>query len=189
MEPLAKIFGSPARLKMLRLFMFNQNVGFSLADIASRSKLTPDAVRHELVELVASGLLRKKGARTAARYQVNPRFEHLGALDRFIRETTSVRPQDILVSLRRAGTLRLVVLSGLFTGVIEPQIDLLVAGDNIEERTLASAVRSLEAELGREIRYASFPTSDFRYRRGVYDRLLRDVFDYPHRILLEKIGL
>jgi hypothetical protein len=189
MEPLAKIFGSPARLRLLRLFIFNQNIGFTLATIASRTKLTPDAVRSELADLVSSGLVRKKGARAAARYQVNPKFEQLVPLDTFIRDTTSVRPQDILAALKRAGMLRLVVLSGLFTGMIEPQIDLLVAGDHLEERTLASAVRSLEAELGREIRYASFPTADFRYRRGVYDRLLRDVFDYPHRVLLDKIGL
>ncbi|MFZ2167617.1 MAG: hypothetical protein WAV50_01965 [Minisyncoccia bacterium] len=189
MEPLAKIFGSPARLKMIRLFMFNQHAGFTLAEIATRAKITPDAARRELVDLLSAGLLRKKGARAAARYQVNPRFEHLEALDGFIRETTSVRPQDILSALRRAGSLRLVVLSGFFTGMIEPQIDLLVVGDNLEERSLASAVRSLEAELGREIRYASFATADFRYRLGVYDRLLRDIFDYPHRVLIDKIGL
>jgi DNA-binding transcriptional ArsR family regulator len=189
MEPLAKIFGSPARLKLLRLFLFNQNVSFTLSSIATRAKLTPAIVRHELSDLLAAGLIRKKGVRTGARYQLNPRFEHLTALDTFIRETTSVRPQDILLALRRAGTLRLVVLSGFFTGMIEPQIDLLIAGDHLEERTLATVVRGLEAELGREIRYASFPTADFRYRKGVYDRLLRDVFDYPHRILLDKIGL
>ncbi|MHB8860710.1 MAG: hypothetical protein ACYC48_03170 [Minisyncoccota bacterium] len=189
MEPLAKIFGSPARLKLLRLFMFNQQSQFVLADISLRSKLSADAVRHELADFLAAGLLRKKGARAAARYQVNPRFEHLAALDAFIRETTNVRPSDMLAALRRAGALRLVVLSGFFTGMIEPQVDLLVVGDHLEDRALASAVRSLEAELGREIRYASFATTDFRYRRGVYDRLLRDVFDYPHRVLVDKIGL
>ncbi|MFA6408132.1 MAG: hypothetical protein WCW36_01470 [Candidatus Paceibacterota bacterium] len=189
MEPLAKIFGSPARLKVLRLFMFNQQSAFALAEISKRSKLSVDVVRHELVDLLASGLLRKKGARADARYQVNPRFEHLAAFDSFIRDTTSVRSQDILAALRRAGALRLVVLSGFFTSMLEPQVDLLVVGDHLEDRLLAQAVRSLEAELGREIRYASFATTDFRYRRGVYDRLLRDVFDYPHRVLVDKIGL
>ena len=189
MEPLAKIFGSPARLKMLRLFMFNQQSAFAPSEIASRAKLSVEAVRRELADLVASGLLRKKGARAAARFQVNPKFEHLAALETFIRETTNVRPQDILASLRRAGVVRLVVLSGFFTGVIEPQVDLLVVGDRLEDKVLVSAVRSLEAELGREIRYASFATEDFRYRRGVYDRLLRDVFDYPHKVLADKIGL
>jgi hypothetical protein len=95
----------------------------------------------------------------------------------------------MIATLRRAGTLRLVALSGLFTGILEPKIDLLVVGDNLDERVLTQAIRSLEAELGREIRYAFFTTVDFRYRLGVYDRLLRDVFDYPHRLLIDKIGL
>ncbi|MFA6502965.1 MAG: hypothetical protein WCT45_01775 [Candidatus Paceibacterota bacterium] len=189
MEPLAKIFGSPARLKVLRLFMFNQNAGFTLAEVSARTKLSADAVRRELSDLLAAGLLRKKGVRAAASYHVNPRFEHTDALDTFIRETTNVRPKDILAALRRAGTLKLIVLSGFFTSILEPQVDLLVVGDSLEERALAQAVRSLEAELGREIRYASFTTADFRYRVGVYDRLLRDVFDYPHRVLIDKIGL
>jgi hypothetical protein len=189
MEPLAKIFGSAARLKILRLFLFNQTVSFALPDIAERSKLSADGVRRELVDLVAAGLLRKKGARAAARYHVNARFEHLTALDTFIRETTSVRPQDIMTALRRAGVLKLVILSGFFTAMVEPQVDLLVVGDMLDERALAAAVRTLEAELGREIRYASFATADFRYRLGVYDRLMRDVFDYPHRVLIDKLGI
>lgn len=189
MEPLAKLFGSDARLKMLRLFLFNKDTSFTPAEVSRRTKLSKEAVRRELPELFASGLLRKKGAQTPAAYQVNPRFEHFDALNTFIRETTSVRPQDMIKALKRAGALRLVALSGLFTGVLEAQLDLLVVGDHLEDRVLSRAVHSLEAELGREIRYAAFATADFRYRHGVYDRLLRDVFDYPHRLLIDKIGL
>jgi len=189
MEPLTRIFGSSARLKTLRLFTFNKDAAFTVAEVATRAKLAKDAARHEVNDLMAASFLRKKGTTLPSRYQVNPRFEHLAAFDTFIRETTNVRPEDILRALRRSGTPRLVILSGLFSGILEPQIDLLIVGDHLDERALASAVRSLEAELGREIRYASFATADFRYRRGVYDRLLRDVFDYPHRILVDKIGL
>ena len=189
MEPLAKIFGSAARLKTLRLFIFNKDSAFTVSEVAERTKLVKDIVRYELSELFAAGLLRKKGTQVPTRYQTNPRFEQLDALDVFIRETTSVRPQNITKALKRAGTLRLVVLSGLFTGILETQVDLLIVGDRLEERILSNAVRSLEAELGREIRYASFEAADFKYRRGAYDRLLRDVFDYPHRVLIDKIGL
>jgi len=189
MELLTKIFGSGARLKTLRLFIFNKDAAFTLAEVAERAKITKDVARREVNELLSADLLRKKGASTPARYQVNSRFEHLTAFEAFIRDTTSVRQEDILRALRRAGTPKVVVLSGFFSGVLEPQIDLLIVGDHLDERALASAVRSLEAELGREVRYASFATTEFRYRRGVYDRLLRDVFDYPHRILVDKIGL
>ncbi|HVB20112.1 MAG TPA: hypothetical protein VNF51_02430 [Candidatus Paceibacterota bacterium] len=189
MEPLARIFGSGAHLKTLRLFVFNKDSVFTLADIAGRTKLSKEVVRRSLAEFLAAGLVRKKGALVPSRYQTNSHFEYLDALDTFIRETTNVRPQDMLKALKRTGALRLIALSGLFTGVLEAQIDLLVVGDNLDERTLANAVHSLEAELGREIRYASFSTADFRYRFGVYDRLLRDVFDYPHRLLIDKIGV
>jgi len=189
MEPLAKLFGSPARLKTIRLFIFNQDAAYTVAQVMQRAKLSKEAARRELTDLVSTGLLRKKGAQSPTRYQTNPNFEHLAALDEFIRDTTSVRPQEMTATLRRAGTLRLVALSGLFTGILESKIDLLIVGDSLDERILTQAVRSLEAELGREIRYAFFTTADFRYRLGVYDRLLRDVFDYPHRLLVDKIGL
>ena len=189
MEPLAKLFGSPARLKVLRLFLFNKDTSFTPAEVALRTKISKEAARKELADLTAAGLLKKRSARTPAAFQTNARFPHLSALDVFVRETTNVRPEHVLDALKRAGTLRLVALSGLFTGIIEPQVDLLIVGDNLDERALGNGVHALEAELGREIRYASFPTDDFKYRMGVYDRLLRDVFDYPHRLLIDRIGL
>ncbi len=189
MEQLSKLFGTNARLKVLRLFLFNPEASFAMDQIALRAKLSPSVARKEVGDLLSSQLLRKKLVRRENRYQINPRFPHLAALDHFIRETTAVHPQKVVTALKKAGPLRLVALSGLFTAVIEPQIDLLVVGDNLNERVLTQAVRGLEAELGREIRYAAFPTADFRYRMGVYDRLLRDVFDYPHRLLVDKIGV
>jgi hypothetical protein len=189
MERLGKLFGSPARLRLLRLFLFNQDTSFSLAEAASRSSLDSTVAKREISDLHTAGLLVKRGSRAKTRYQVNGRFEHLEAFDAFIRDTTVLSSGHILGALKKAGTLRVIALSGLFTGALEAQIDLLVAGDNIDMRALAKAIKGLEAELGREIRYAAFETPDFRYRLGVYDRLLRDVFDYPHRLLIDRIGL
>src|SRR3989344_8833040 len=164
METLSKLFGSPARLKTVRLFVFNPDASLTISDIALRTRLSKDIVRHELADLISSGLVRKKGMGPAVCYQTNSRFEQLSALDSFIRDTTSVRPKSMLAALKRVGALKLVALSGIFTSVLESQIDLLVVGDHLDERALTTVVRSLEAELGREIRYASFATADFRYR-------------------------
>ncbi len=100
-----------------------------------------------------------------------------------------MKDADIIRIMKRVGTLRAIVLSGVFTGVIESKIDLLIVGDRVDEKALITAVHSIEAELGRELRYASFLTPDFRYRAGVYDRLIRDIMDYPHRTILDRIGL
>lgn len=189
MEPLARLFGSPARLKLLRLFLFNDDTIFTLADAAFRTKTAKDAARKELAILHAAGIVRKRSGKGVGAASANKRFAHYEALKTFLRQTTDIRDSNIIEMLRRAGTLRLVMLSGLFTGAIESKIDILVVGDRLEDKKLASAVHALEAELGRELRYACFSTEEFKYRRGVYDRLLRDLFDYPNRAILDKLGI
>jgi hypothetical protein len=188
MDPLSRLFGTPARLKLLRLFLFNDDTVLSAPDAAFRSKTAKDAARKEIAVLVSAGVIKKKKQGKGTGYLANKKFAHYEALQNFVRETTDVRDVDILTTLRKAGTLRVVALSGLFTGALEPKVDILVVGDRLEERPLASAIHSLEAELGRELRYAAFTTEEFKYRVGVYDRLVRDVFDYPHRTILDRIS-
>ncbi|TAL57606.1 MAG: hypothetical protein EPN84_13575 [Legionella sp.] len=189
MDPLARLFGSPARVKLLRLFLFNDDLTFLAADAAFRARLSKDATRKELTQLVAAGIVRKKTGKGPLGYTADKRFPHFDALKVFLRTTTDVSDTAIVTSLKKAGTVRLVVLSGLFTGALESKVDVLIVGDRMEEKPLASAIHVLEAELGRELRYACFSSEQFKYRLGVYDRLLRDVFDYPNRIIIDKIGL
>ncbi|MDB5189572.1 MAG: seg [Parcubacteria group bacterium] len=188
MDPLSRLFGNPARLKLLRLFVFNDDTVFSLTDAAFRSKTAKEAARKEMTVLVAAGLIRKKSGKQGSGYTANKKSAHYVPLKIFLRDTTDVSDSDILTMLRKAGTVRVVALSGLFTGALEPKIDLLVVGDRLEEKPLANAIHTIEAELGRELRFASFTTEEFKYRVGVYDRLVRDVFDYPHRTILDRIS-
>ena len=189
MDPLARLFSSSARLKLLRLFLFNDDSAFLASDISFRTTVPPDSVRKELRVLLAAGVVKKKSIKEGTGYIANKRFEHYIALQTFLRTSTILSDADMIASLKKAGALRLVALSGLFSGAIETKVDLLIVGDKLDEKQLDKAVHMLEAELGRELRFASFSTEDFRYRVGVYDRLLRDIFDYPHRTILDKIGL
>ncbi|MCI0597808.1 hypothetical protein L0Y34_01925 [Candidatus Parcubacteria bacterium] len=189
MDPLSKLFGSAARVKLLRLFLFNEIELFTVAHVAFRAKVGKEAVKSEIRKLLDMKVLRKKPAKGGALYGANTNFVHYEPLRTFLRAASGVNDENIGHTLRKAGALRLVALSGLFTGVPESKVDLLIVGDRLDERALAAIIHTLEAELGRELRYASFSTEDFRYRVGVYDRLVRDVLDYPHRVVLDKIGL
>ncbi len=189
MDPLSRLFGSTARLKLLRLFLFNDDLTFLASDAAFRARLTKEVARKELAQLVAAGVVRKKTGKAPLGYMADKRFAHYDALKLFLRTTTEVSDSSIVTSFKKAGSVRLIVLSGLFTGALESKIDLLIVGDKLDERPLATAIHSLEAELGRELRYACFSPEQFKYRLGVYDRLLRDLFDYPNRVIIDRIGL
>ena len=189
MDPLARLFSSSARLKLLRLFLFNDDTAFVINDISFRTSVPVASVRKELRILLVAGVVKKKAIKEGVGYVANKRFEHYTALQTFLRTSTILSDADMLTALKKAGSLRLVTLSGLFSGAIETKVDLLVVGDKLDDKHLEKAVHQLEAELGRELRFAAFSTEDFKYRVGVYDRLLRDMFDYPHRTILDKIGL
>jgi hypothetical protein len=82
-----------------------------------------------------------------------------------------------------------VVISGIFTEQWDGRVDLLIIGNKIRKAVLEATLRNIEAEVGKDLRYACLETPDFIYRLGIGDKLIRDVFDYPHKVILDKIGL
>lgn len=186
-DPLIKLFGSHSRLKLLRLFLFNPQEPFTAAEAAERSRISSASARREIAGLCQAGLLRRLRGK-AARYGLNEAFPYLRALKDLLLNTER-RGESVPERLRAAGALKLVIVTGVFVGDVEGKLDLLVVGDRVREGVLRERVRMLEAELGRELRYALFSTPDFLYRLNMSDKLVRDVFDYAHRIVLDRLDI
>jgi len=197
---LSQFIGSPARARVLRALILNENEVFTAARLGKRAGVSARAASHELSALLKMGMVRKgkasvgtdkKGKRSKpeAVWFLDPHFRHLRALSSFVREISPMRYEQVLSSLRKTGKLSMVVLSGNFMGDPSRPADLLVAGETLNERQLERAVKALEAVFGHELRYASFSTPEFRYRLTVQDRLLRDTLDYPHLVLLDRTNL
>ena len=198
MDALAKIFGSPARLKLMRLFLFNPQTVFAKEDIAKRVRLSPKTAYAELVGLEKSGLIKKRvaqvekkdgGMRRTQGYAADPAFPFFGVLQKFMIDTTLIAKEDILGKLRPAGRIDLLIISGVFTRQWDARLDLLVVGSRLSAGTLQEGIKHMEAEMGRELQYATLSTEEFFYRRSIGDRLIRDVVDFPHEVLVDRIGL
>ncbi len=184
-KSISHIFGGEGKVKIMRLFVFNSNTIFSFKSISEKVRSSSKVVRRELNALVKAGLILKR----VRGYALNKDYEYLSAIEQFLMEASPVTEREIVKRLSKAGNLRLILTSGVFKYDPEARVDLLVVGDKIREGKLIRAISALEAELGRELRYAAFETSDFKYRLGVYDKLIRDILDYPHRKLMDKVGL
>lgn len=188
MDVLAKLFGSSARVKTLRLILFNKDFKFTIKEAAYRSKVTKQAARRELELFARIKLAKKQKKGREIVYFANENFEHFEQLKAFFRRTTELKHSSVTRDIKKCGVIKLLMLSGTLTDTTESSIDLLVVGDRIVLPKLERTIRTLEAELGQELSYATFSTQDFNYRLGVYDRLLRDVLEYPHITLVDKIG-
>lgn len=187
-DGLPKLFGGPARVKLLRLFLFNPRQSFTLKDAAKRARVQDDEARKEIRLFVNAGVVSRATRGKGVRYVLNAEFPYIISLQHLLLNTAS-RAKDIVERIRGAGTLKLVILSGIFLGDWDGELDMLVVGDRIQEKKLRDRVRTFESEVGKEIRYTVLSTTDFFYRLNINDKLIRDVLDYAHTIVFDRLDI
>jgi len=202
MEYLSKLLGSPARVKLLRLFLFNPSQIYDRDMVVMNARVTPDMASKELAALARAGVIMRRSffkeviragtklptKRRTLGWMCDPNYPHLTPLTRFLRDTLVVSESDIRKRIRAVGTVKLVVIGGPLIGEERTALDLLIVGDRLNETGLKNFVRALESEAGRELRYAVLTSDEYQYRRRVRDKLTRDVFDFPHREIINKLG-
>ncbi len=184
-KSVSKIFGSEARVKIMRLFIFNPDSTYTLPTITKRSLEKRSTVVKELRSLIKAGLVKRK----TKGFALDKNYPHLNALEHFLIDASPVVAKEITKKLSRIGSLKLVLISGIFIHDDECRVDLLVVGDKLRKTALSSAISNLEAQLGKELRYSYFETPDFNYRLRMYDKLVRDILDYPHQKIVNKLGI
>ena len=196
--------GNTSRAKVLRVFFLDQAGVFTAPLAAKRAGVSVRAAKKEIKVLEKWGMLKRgkfvitlgngtkrtvAGKQKEEAWSVNPAFKHSAALSKFVHEVSPVHYKSILTGLKGSGRIVTVILSGSFVGDSSRPADLLVAADGLNDARLETAVRALERQFGREIRYAAFSGAEFRYRMTIQDRLIRDTLDFPHLVLIDKTKL
>jgi DNA-binding Lrp family transcriptional regulator len=181
MEILEKILGNSARVKIMRLFLLNRSKSFTSKDIAKRSRVNPAAVRRELRLLSSVGFVKRR----EMNWSYNSSFKYGEEFEDLLVRSDSLNKETILNSLKKVGRVKLVIASGIFIKNEDSRVDLLIVGDKLKRGKIEEGVKKLEAEIGAELVYAVFETKEFLYRLNMYDKLIRDILDYPHEVLLQ----
>ena len=185
MKSVSHIFGNEAKVKLMRLFVFNPNEIYSSQDISERIQEKRPVVSRELRNLSQAELISKR----SKGWVLNHRYPYLEALKQFLVDASPITDKELVKKISRAGSVKLVLVSGIFLHDPEARVDLLVVGDGFKKGMLTQSINGIEAQLGREIRYAFFETQDFLYRLGLYDKLVRDILDFNHKKIVNKIGV
>lgn len=205
MDTLSILFGTALRVKMMRLFLFNPGVSFDFEQIQGKMSVKPKEIQEEITFLKKVNLIKnlkivklvsiKKGKKVISKkkkvsaWTMDQKFKYTEALTDFLVKTHSVENKAIVKRLEKAGKIRLVLVSGVFTRNPEARLDMFVVGDNIKDSSIDRIIKSIESDMGKDIRYAVLSAPDFAYRKSMNDKLVRDVLDFPHHILVDKLGI
>jgi len=184
MEILEKILGNSARVKIMRLFLLNKGKGFTGKEVSIRSRVKSDVVRRELRLLSSVGFIRKRSS-VSVDWYFNSFFKHVNAFEDLLVRSDTLNRESILNNFKKVGQIKFFVVSGVFIKNPDSRVDLLIVGDNLNRTKIENGIRKIEAEIGAEIAYAIFNTKEFLYRLNMYDKLVRDILDFPHEVLIQ----
>lgn len=181
MEILGKIMGSGARVKIMRLFLLNKSNTFLVKDIAKRSRVNSHIVRHELKFLSSVGFIKKRGTD----WMFNASFKYAREIESLLITTDTLDKEAIADNFKKAGRVKLLIVSGIFIKNKDSRVDVLIVGDKMRKSYIEEGMRKMEAEIGTELSYAVFDTKEFVYRLNMYDKLIRDILDFPHEVIFQ----
>jgi hypothetical protein len=193
METLSKLFGSEEKVKMMRLFLFNPETVFDATEIADRVKADISRVRKEIAGLQKIGLIKQRAFRNGhgnkKGFMLDSAFSYLTHLQNFLINVEPLNAKEIIKRIGRLGLIKLILVAGVFIQNPESRVDILIVGDHVKKVNLERCIKILESEIGKELKYAYFTTDDFNYRNGMCDKLTRDILDYPHKKVLNRLGI
>lgn len=205
MDILEKLFGSTAKVKIIKLFLFNPDTAFDVSHAADRAKISHGAARKEINNLEKIGFVRPKAYFKEIKKQKNrnivitrkrtngwtldSKFLYIEDIKSFLSNINPFKHKDIVDKISRAGKIQLLIISGIFIKNPDSRVDLLVVGDSLKMGQLDNIIKTIESEIGKEIRYAAFETQEFNYRNSMFDKLVRDIFDFPHEKIINKLNL
>lgn len=205
MDILGTLLGSAVRVKILRLFLLNPLDVVSVEAIAQKSKVKLAEARKEAALLKKIGFLTEKSfvkevppkrgsKRTPTKkrvigFQLKQGFPLLVPLKNLVLRGSPLHRDEVARRFRAAGKVKLLILAGIFLDEADSRVDVLIVGDNLKKRAIETALRSIEAEVGKELSYSALETADFLYRVSMYDKFVRDVLDFRHERVIDKLGV
>ena len=205
MEILGTLFGSDVKVRTMRLFLFNHNLVFDLGMVAIRVQCTLREAEKEIKQLEKVGLIKRKVfyknvemkhkgktelvKEKAKGWGVNADFHYIKALQHILIEISPFTKEEIVKRVSRAGAIKLLIIAGVFIQDWESRADILIVGDRINKASLSKTMKVMESEIGKELRYAVFETKDFNYRLNMCDKLVRDILDFPHKKLINRLAV
>lgn len=196
MDIFGKLFGNPARIRLIRFFLANTETIFDTKTVAEKSKVAPVEVRQGVAALAAVGLIQEKTLkagegihRGTKHWCLNKRFPHQKELAALLMSSKSFKRDDIAKRFAGAGKLKLLLVSGIFLQNDHGPVDILIVGEPLRKSFIRRVLKSIEAEIGIEIRYAVFSPAAFEYRLSMHDKFIRDIMDFPKEVLVDKLGV
>jgi predicted nucleotidyltransferase len=173
---LEALISSKTRVKLLTLFLLNPESEYYVREIVRMTGENYNAVRRELANLEAFGLITGQKKGNQQYYTVNRGFFLYNELQKIVLKTEGIA-KTITDDLGGLGTIGCMFIYGSFArGAAgeKSDIDLFIVG-TVDEDRLIPLIHSCENATGREINYTLMTAGELEKRKKNRDPFVKNV--------------
>ncbi|SRR3989339_119290 len=197
---LEHFFGSKTRLLLLKIFFRSPDQAFYVRELSRLTERQLNAVRREIMNLEKIGLIKgvpfneittheAVGTGRSKYYRLDSNSLLYPELKALLLKAEIGEERHLVEMLKnKAGSIKLLLLTGIFLQEKETSTDLLIVG-KIKPLTVARLVKDYENELGKVVRYTIFDEREFRDRREIGDKFLYSLFEARHLSVVDEYHL
>lgn len=158
-----------------------------------------NAVRREIANLLALGIITQVaapavgdvelGTERSKYYQLNSGSLLFHELKALLVKAAILEEETFVSDIRdHAGAVELLVLTGVFTGDVDVETDVLIVG-KVKPVILAKIIRRYERDSGRSLRYTIMDAREFKDRRQLGDKFLYRIFEAKRVVPVDELKI
>lgn len=181
------LFGSKVRARLVRFFILNPGVAFTVSEIVEKTLLARADVSRDIQKLKKMGMLRESARKRVKTFQLHQDFPFFIELKSLVVKSNSDIPRQMFSKFRATGDLKLILIGGLFLNDQRSKADMVLVINNAHRVRLKLAIEKLEAEIGQEIRFVVMDTDELKYRLNMLDRFLIEFLEGPYQEVLNRL--
>jgi len=196
---LEHLFGSSTRVRLLELFFNNSNRSFFVREMSRLVDIQLNAVRREIENLETIGIIEKISDAEAKKenlgdekskfYRLKKDSMLYSELEALISKVQVLEKQELIEELKnKAGDLKMLLLSGIFTADSDSEVDMLIVG-KVKPLAVLKMIKKFEKVMNHEMRYSIMTAQEFEERKEIGDKFLYNIFESNHIMILDKIHL
>ena len=198
-EILEGLFDSKIKVRLLKLFLRNTEKAFTLDEICDRIQADSSSTRYQLrklrgIDFLSSSLEhldeddKANRARKRRVHQINRNFFFYDEIRELILKASPVTDTHVQKEMAPLGKVDYLMLTGIFKDNEKARTDLLMVADNVDSNKFYRFIKSLESDVGREIRYTLMGKQEFKYRWDMFDNFVRQLTEEPHDVVVNALG-
>ena len=158
---------------------------YSSKELARRMQITEKSLDILLKEFLDDSMIRQFVQDRAKLYIINHKHKLLPEIRASLVKNQKPYEDELFSAIQKLGEVKAAFLSGVLTAQEQLPVDLLLVG-KISLTKLDTFLKQCKAMLGIDLNYSIMTPDEFQMRRDTFDRFIKDVFDYPHLVVVDK---